>query len=280
MINIAPLQEKVQNFINHHVVQMTIVALILLNAILLGTETSADIMDRFGEEISIIDHTILMIFICETILLIFSKGKSYWTDPWCLFDFIVIAIAIVPATESLSVLRALRVLRVLRLINKVQSMKRVVAGLLGSLASLGSVMGLLLIVFYVSAVITTNVFGGTFPDLFGNIGSSFFTLFQVMTLESWSDGIARPIMEKFPYAWIFFILFILIATFVVLNLFVAVIVDSFASITDHDEENADESTSFQTRVLKNIKEQGTEMEGIKEQLAELKELMLNAKDKT
>ena len=159
-------------------------------------------------------------------------------------------------------------------------MKRVVAGLLGSLASLGSVMGLLLIVFYVSAVITTNVFGGTFPDLFGNIGSSFFTLFQVMTLESWSDGIARPIMEKFPYAWIFFILFILIATFVVLNLFVAVIVDSFASITDHDEENADESTSFQNRVLKNIKEQGNEMQDIKGQLAELKELMLNAKDKT
>ena len=273
MINIAPLQEKVQNFINHHVVQMTIVALILLNAILLGTETSADIMDRFGEEISIIDHTILMIFICETILLIFSKGKSYWTDPWCLFDFIVIAIAIVPATESLSVLRALRVLRVLRLINKVQSMKRVVAGLLGSLASLGSVMGLLLIVFYVSAVITTNVFGGTFPDLFGNIGSSFFTLFQVMTLESWSDGIARPIMEKFPYAWVFFVTFILMATFVVVNLFIAVIVDSFASLKNDTTQDAKDTNSDDIVVKRE------EFLAFQRELIEMKEMIKQLKIK-
>ena len=101
-----------------------------------------------------------------------------------------------------------------------------------------------------------------------------------MTLESWSDGIARPIMEKFPYAWIFFVFFILIATFVVLNLFVAVIVDSFASITDHDEENDEENTSFQMRVLRNIKDQGNEMEGLKQQISELKELMINNKDKS
>jgi voltage-gated sodium channel len=122
---------------------------------------------------------------------------------------------------------------------------------------LGSVVGLLLIVFYVFAVISTNLFGGVFPDLFGSLGHSFFTLFQVMTLESWSDGIARPIMEKFPYAWVFFIIFILIATFVVVNLFIAVIVDSFASLKEeptsevgHDEIviKRDEFMAFQQEI--------------------------------
>jgi voltage-gated sodium channel len=229
-------QLKIEEVINKNAVQAGVVVLILLNAMLLGMETSPFIMSKFGEEIHVIDHTILFIFIGELILLMLARGLDFFKDPWCLFDFIVISIALIPASESLSVLRSLRVLRVLRLINKVDSMRRVVRGLLGSLASLGSVVGLMLIVFYVSAVVTTNLFGKEFPDWFGDLGSSFFTLFQVMTLESWSDGIARPVMEKFPYSWIFFVTFIMIATFVVVNLFIAAIVDSFSSHSAADKE--------------------------------------------
>jgi voltage-gated sodium channel len=193
---------------------------------------------------------------------------------------VVIAIALIPASESLSVLRSLRVLRVLRLINKVQSMRRVVKGLLGSLASLGSVIGLMLIVFYVSAVVSTNLFSAEFPDWFGNLGASFFTLFQVMTLESWSEGIARPVMAKFPYAWIFFISFIMIATFTVVNLFIAAIVDSFSSTSHEEKEEA-------TRHLRELKweqdEQrrqqitNDELDSIRVELQEIKALIQRLK---
>jgi voltage-gated sodium channel len=205
-----------------------------------------------------------------------ARGLNFFKDPWCLFDFVVIAIALIPASESLSVLRSLRVLRVLRLINKVQSMRKVVKGLLGSLASLGSVIGLMLIVFYVSAVVSTNLFSKEFPDWFGNLGASFFTLFQVMTLESWSEGIARPVMEKFPYSWIFFISFIMIATFTVVNLFIAAIVDSFSS-TSHEEKESE------TRHLKELKWEADEarrqqitneeLDSIRVELQEIKALI-------
>lgn len=242
----APWQLKIEKFVGHHWIQAGIVFLIIFNAILLGMETSPSLMDAYGEELHMLDHVILGIFIGELALLMLARGLNFFKDPWCLFDFVVIAIALIPASESLSVLRSLRVLRVLRLINKVQSMRRVVKGLLGSLASLGSVIGLMLIVFYVSAVVSTNLFSAEFPDWFGNLGASFFTLFQVMTLESWSEGIARPVMEKFPYAWIFFLSFIMIATFTVVNLFIAAIVDSFSS-TSHEEKEEE------TRHLKELK---------------------------
>ena len=162
--NQAKWQLKIENVLAKPFLQHGIVVLIFLNAILLGMETSPWIMSQIGEELHILDHVILGIFICELTLLMIARGLNFFKDPWCLFDFIVIAIALIPASESLAVLRSLRVLRVLRLINKVDSMRKVVRGLLGSLASLGSVMGLMLIVFYVSAVVTTNLFGKEFPE--------------------------------------------------------------------------------------------------------------------
>ncbi len=223
-------KQKIERFINHPSIQHAIVFLIVLNAALLGLETSPSVVEAFGHELVLLDHAILAVFIIEIILLIAARGVKFFTDPWCLFDFVVVGIAVIPATESFSVLRALRVLRVLRLINKVESMRKVVSGLLNSLPSLASVAGLTLIIFYVFSVMATNLFGHDFPQLFGSMGDSAFTLFQVMTLESWSEGVARPIMEKLPYAWIFFLLFILIATFIVVNLFIAVIVDSLNNL--------------------------------------------------
>lgn len=237
---------KIHNFkhsayrLTHHpLFQHMMIALIVINAVLLGMETSPLIMNDYGETIHVLDHTILGIFVVELLLLIFARGLNFFKDPWCIFDFIVISISFVPASDSLSVLRSLRVLRVLRLINKVESMRKVVRGLLNSLSSLGSVVGLLLVVFYVSSVVVTNIFGPSFPDWFGDLEHSLFTLFQVMTLEGWAGDIARPVMEKYPYAWIFFLFFILCATFVVVNLFIAVIVDSL-SANNEAEKSANE----------------------------------------
>jgi voltage-gated sodium channel len=259
-------QQKVEDFVDNVIVQYAIVVLIVLNAALLGLETNPEIMQAYGAELVFIDHTILGIFILELVLLIIARGLDFFKDPWSVFDFIVIAIALVPATESLSVLRALRVLRVLRLINKFDSMRKVVGGLLSCLPSLASVVSLILIIFYVSAVIATNLFGQEFPELFGGMGNTAFTLFQVMTLESWSDGIARPVMEKFPHAWIFFIFFILIATFVIVNLFIAVIVDSLTSGSS-DEDNQATREKFDHLQ--------TEMQAMRQELRELKALVID-----
>ena len=150
----------------------------------------------------------------------------YFRDPWNVFDFSVVVIALLPASGPLAVLRALRVLRVLRLVTLVPSMKRVVGGLLSALPGLGSVTAIIGLIFYVSAVIATKLFGAAFPQWFGTLGESAFTLFQVMTLESWAMGIVRPVMEVFPNAWVFFLIFILASTFTLLNLFIAVIVNA------------------------------------------------------
>jgi len=259
-------QQKVEDFVDNVIVQYAIVVLIVLNAALLGLETNAEIMQAYGAELVFIDHTILGIFILELVLLIIARGMDFFKDPWSVFDFIVIAIALVPATESLSVLRALRVLRVLRLINKFDSMRKVVGGLLSCLPSLASVVSLILIIFYVSAVIATNLFGQEFPELFGGMGNTAFTLFQVMTLESWSDGIARPVMEKFPHAWIFFIFFILIATFVIVNLFIAVIVDSLTSGSSGEDNQATREKFDHLQ---------TEMQAMRQELKELKALVID-----
>lgn len=229
-------KDRIEKFIGHPFIQYMLVVLIVINAVILGMETSPAIMERAGDFLHWLDHAILWVFIAELALLMLARGWRFFRDPWCVFDLLVVGIALVPATGSLSVLRALRVLRVLRLVNKIESMRKVVAGLLHSLPSLGSVFGLILIIFYVFSVIATNMFGEAFPDLFGDLAITAFTLFQVMTLESWSEGIARPVMETFPYAWLYFIIFIFIATFVIINLFIAVIVDSLNASKERPPE--------------------------------------------
>jgi voltage-gated sodium channel len=247
----APLtwREHIEVFMAHSIVQNGLVVLIILNAIILGLETSNDLMVHWGDVLHWLDHAILLVFIAEIVVLISARGWRYFKDSWCVFDFIVVGIALIPASGSLSVLRALRVLRVLRLINKVESMRKVVGGLLGSLPGLGSVFGLIMIIFYVAAVIATNLFRHEFPEWFGDLGSSAYTLFQIMTLEGWSQDIARPVMEVFPYAWVFFILFILIATFVIFNLFIAVIVDSITADKEKDARNQLQFDTIEQEVL-------------------------------
>lgn len=261
LLNQPGWRGKVERFMARQFTQRLLIILIVVNAIILGIETNKNIMAVIGHELIMIDHAILWVFIAEIVVLISARGWHFFKDPWSIFDFLVVAIALVPATGSLSVLRALRVLRILRLINKIKSMRRVVSALLGSLPGLGSVFGLVLIVFYVSGVIATNMYAADFPERFGTLGMSFYTLFQVMTLEGWSEEIARPVMELYPSAWIFFLIFIFISTFIVVNLFVAVIVDSINSIKHHEDK-------------KNQKDQVTEkIEALHREITELKELI-------
>ena len=230
------LRESSRRFIENPRVQHAIIVLILINAVLLGLETSPRVMQAAGDIILALDRLILAIFVIEIAIRLYVHRAAFWKDPWSLFDFSVVAIALIPASGPFAVLRALRVLRVLRLLTMVPSMRRVVGALLAAIPGLGSIAVVLLIIYYVFAVIATNLYAATYPEWFGSIGKSLYTLFQIMTLESWSMGIVRPVMEQYPYAWMFFIPFILIATFTMLNLFIAIIVSAMQSYTDAEHK--------------------------------------------
>jgi voltage-gated sodium channel len=225
--------------------ERVVMILIVINAIILGLETSQPVMARFGPALQLIDHIILGVFVIELAARIVVHRLAFFRDPWSLFDFVVVAIALVPASETFSVLRALRVLRVLRLITAVPALRRVVEGLLAALPGMGSIALLIGLLYYVFAVMATKMYGQDFPALFGTLGDSLFTLFTVMTLEGWVDGVVKPIMEKFPQAWIFFIIFIVFTTFMVLNLFIGVVVNAMQA----EAEKAFEAERVAERVI-------------------------------
>lgn len=222
----TPWRERLVARLETQLIQHSLIALILVNAVILGLETNPSVMRSWGPWLVMADQAILAVFVVEITLRLAAHRLAFFRDPWSVFDFIVVAIALIPASGPLAVLRALRVLRVLRIITLVPSMKRVVGGLLSALPGLGSVSAIIGIIFYVAAVIATKLFGADFPQWFGTLGDSAFTLFQIMTLEGWAMDIVRPVMEVFPLAWIFFLLFILSSTFTLLNLFIAVIVNA------------------------------------------------------
>ena len=216
--------------------EVTIISIIVLNAVTLGLETSDAAVAAFGGLLGIIDTVVLTIFVAEIAVRIYAHGLGFFRRPWSLFDFFVVAIALLPAAGGLSVLRALRILRVLRLISSVPSLQRVVGGLINALPGMGSIVLLMTLVFYVFSVMATNLYGEAFPEWFGSLGASAYTLFQIMTLESWSMGIVRPVMEAFPLAWMFFLPFILATAFTVLNLFIGIIVSAMQEEHDHIAE--------------------------------------------
>ena len=214
----------------------TIMILIGLNGVTLGLETAPSVTAVAGGALAGFDRAILAVFTAEIALRLYGHGWRFFRDPWSVFDFIVIAVALTPASAGFAVLRAFRVLRALRLVSAVPRLRRVVSALLRAVPSIGAVAALLLLVFYVFAVIATKMFGERFPDWFGTIGESMFSLFQIMTLESWSMGIVRPVMEIYPQAWVFFVPFIIASSFTILNLFIAIIVDSLQTLHDAERE--------------------------------------------
>ena len=218
--------------------QRAIVGLIVVNAVTLGLETSSSVMASYGDLLIGVDRVILAVFVAEIGLKLYARGIAFFREPWNVFDFVVVAIALIPASGPLAVLRALRVLRVLRLMSMVPRLRFVVEALLRAVPGISSIAALMLLLFYVFAVIAVGLFGERFPEWFGTIGAAMYTLFQIMTLESWSMGIVRPVMAEFPYAWIFFIPFILVATFTMLNLFIGIIVDTMQTMhgAQHEEE--------------------------------------------
>ena len=269
--NATGLRAKVTTLVEQQWFGRFILTLILINAVLLGMETSASLMAQYGPILLSLDKLLLGVFVVEILLRIFAYRGAFFKDPWSLFDLAVVTIALIPASGPLSVLRSLRVLRVLRVLSMVPSMKRVVSALLGSLPGLASIAMVLVLIYYVFAVIATKIFGSAFPEWFGSIGASFYTLFQVMTLESWSMGISRPVMEVYPYAWVFFVPFILVATFTMLNLFIAIIVNTMQTFTE--EEHALEREQDKQAQEQEQLQMHAELKAIRQELQQLQALI-------
>jgi len=242
------LREKARRFTESNGFQRFILVVIAVNAVVLGLETSADLMGEMGSLLVTLDHIALTIFVVEILIKLFAHRLAYFRDPWNLFDFTIVSIALLPANEGLGVLRALRVLRAFRLISMVPKMRLVVQAFLKAIPGMGSIMLLMILVFYVFAVMATHLFGGAFEAWFGSVGKSLYSLFQIMTLESCSMGIVRPVMQEFPFAWAFFIPFILVTTFAVLNLFVAIVVNSMQEVHDEDEHGHEERAEILSEI--------------------------------
>jgi voltage-gated sodium channel len=234
------VRERVRAVVDAPLFQQVITGVILVNAVTLGCETSPALVAQYGTTLHAIDRVVLVIFVIELAARIYAHGRRFFRDPWNWFDTVIVAIALLPTTGTFSVLRALRILRALRLISIVPSMRRVVSALLGALPGMASIATLLLLVLYVSAVMATKLFSGVSPEYFGDLGDSLFTLFQVMTGEAWSE-VARTVMSAQPLAWIFFVIYIVVTTFTVLNLFIAVAVSAMeAQTARHPAKNGDQ----------------------------------------
>jgi voltage-gated sodium channel len=210
--------------------------LIVLNGITMGIETSKSLALEYGTFFTLFNTFVVTVFTIEIILRIYVHKTSFFKDPWSLFDFAIVAISLVPASAGFEIFRVLRVLRLFRLITVVPQMKKIVVALLSVIPGIGAIAGLLTLFFYIFAIMSTQLFGEKFPEWFGTLGESFYTLFQVMTLESWSMGIVRPIMEVYPLSWVFFVPFIFLSTFIIVNLIIAIVVDAMNEMNTSDEE--------------------------------------------
>ncbi|MFR9727688.1 ion transporter [Saccharopolyspora sp. MS10] len=237
-------RERVRTVVEAPAFHAVVVGVIVLNAITLGCETAPGLMARYGVLLHAIDRAALAFFLVELAARVHAHGRRFFADPWNCFDLVVVGIALVPASGGFGVLRALRILRALRLISVVPSMRRVVAALLSALPGMASIAALLALILYVAAVLATTLYSEIAPEYFGDLGDSLFTLFQVMTGEAWSD-VAREVMAEQPVAWVFFVGYIAVTTFTVLNLFIAVAVSAMESQVGREERPAADRAAVQ-----------------------------------
>ncbi|MEL6233018.1 MAG: ion transporter [Pseudomonadota bacterium] len=217
-------------------VRNTIMGVIVFNAISLGASTSPTIMAGWAGVLGIFDTIVIAIFIVEMVLKLYAYGLSFFRSAWNIFDLAIVTISVVPTSQNLSVLRALRIIRAMRLLSGIPQMRKVIVALLDALPGMGAVVILLALVYYIFAVMATLLFGEVRPEWFGTIGESLYSLFQIMTLESWSMGIVRPVMEDYPQAWLLFVPFITMTAFAVLNLFIGLLVNTMQAAVEAESE--------------------------------------------
>jgi voltage-gated sodium channel len=206
-----------------------IILLIILNAAILGLETAPTLVEQYGNWFELAHDLILTVFIIEAILKIAAvapRFKLYFGDGWNLFDFSVILFALMPSTGELAVIaRLARLLRVLRLISVVPELRLIITTLMRSIPSMGNVILLMSIIFYIYGIAGYHLFHAYDPAHWGSLGLSLLTLFRVVTLEDWTD-VMYTAMETYDWAWLYFVSFVVVGTFVIINLFIAIVINN------------------------------------------------------
>lgn len=259
---------KVSDFIEGRAATGFIITLILINAAILGLSAelhvnpnpfalTADVAALYDIVLHWTDRLILIVFSAELLLKFYAYRMNMFRSAWNLFDSVVVLIAWMPTTGAFAVLRAFRIFRVLRALSVIPAMRRIVSTLITALPGVLSVIGILSIVFYVCVVLATELFGAKAPALFGSVPDSSYTLFQVMTLDNWSADIVKPVMEVYPWAALFFVPFVLIMTFALLNLFIGAIMDA---IQMHQKKEREDSRRQQTEDLKKAMDEHSQEE--------------------
>jgi len=259
--------------------QTMITICIILNAVQLGLDTWPWWSAKMGKFSDFSDKVFIWIFAFEIILKLLSDKHRFFLSSWNIFDFFVVAVSFVPGRGAFSILRAFRVFRTLRLLNKFQRLRLITESLINSIPSIGWICLLLSLWFYICSVIATNLFSRAFPEWFGTIPLSMYSLFQIMTLESWSMGIVRPVMREFPYAWMFFVPFIIFATYTVMNLFIGILVSAISEIQSEKRmsdaaaaaaEKESKDSSVDAEILAQLKAMRSEIQELKAENTELK----------
>lgn len=230
---------RLERVVETDIFRTSIITLIIINAVILGALTYADRMSpSLVSALKLIDQSITYIFVVEILAKLIAYRHHFFKSGWNLFDFIVVGVAILPGGDQITILRAMRVLRVMRMLQFVPVLRRITEALLKALPDMGAVVAILTLFIYIGAVMGTYLFGNTDnPEvalLFGDLPSSAYTMFQVMTLDGWRFEVVQKVIDDGnPYAWVFFLTFMFLASFAVLNLFIALIVDAL-----QQEQNA------------------------------------------
>ncbi|OEF98593.1 ion transporter [Desulfuribacillus alkaliarsenatis] len=270
----------IQKVVNHKYFSNIVISLILLNAIVIGIETYPNIFEPNKGLFHKIELIFLWAFTIEIALRLIATKPWYnfFKSGWNVFDFVIVAVGhIFIGGHLASVLRIIRVLRVLRAITVIPSLQKLVAALFRTIPTIGNIMILLSLIFYVFAVIGTTLFRDISPEYFGSLGHTFITLFQVVTLESWASAVMRPILVDAPWAWWYFVSFVLIGTFVIVNLFVGVIVNNVQEVAVICEKPELEETEEQQEPVS----LETEVSNLRKEIAELKDIIVSLdKNKT
>lgn len=256
-------RQALAQFLRSRNFEFAITGLIVLNAAVLGLETYPSVSAAYGPQFEFFNTFVLGIFVIELLLKMYAFGREFWRDGWSWFDVAIVAVSLAPTSGNFAALRAFRAVRLLRLITIIPSLRRVVEGLIRALPGLSSIIILLLLLLYVFAVMSTKLYGGTHPEYFGTLERSAFSLFTIMTLEGWPD-IARSVMEQHPWAWAFFVVYIMLSSFAVLNLIIGVIVDAMQSQAElraqHLEELVDKE---QDEIMRELRRLRAELENLR-----------------
>lgn len=272
---------SLRGMVDSVVFESVILAAILVNTIALGFETSLSMMARHGRALHIIDRVCLCVFMVELLLRFAAYNKDFFRSGWNVFDLVVIALSLVPEFPTFTVFRILRAFRIartarairiikafkgaraLRLVSSVKRLRTIFRAIVLSIPGIAWTVTLLLLFFYIYAIIGVELFRDILPDKFGALGEAMFTLFQVMTFESWSEMVARPIMKVYSPAWLYFISFVVITAFTIMNVVVGIVVDSIYTVSREDGKKAegDGNNDIVAEIAK-----------LEEQLARVKEL--------